>query len=189
MHTFYDQNLVKIDFAIQALEKGSYENCCFEGCQFNQVDLSKIEFSNCRFTDCIFTSPNLSLTAFKEVTFISCKLVGLHFEHCSPFLFEATFENCALQLCSFYKMKLKYCSFSKSTLQEIDFTESDVSGIVFDSCDLTRSVFEQTNLEQTNFKTATNFSINLASNKVKGAKFSADNLKGLLEFYKISIEE
>ena len=57
--------------------------------------------------------------------------------------------------------------FSKSNLQEVDFTESDLSGIAFDSCDLTRSIFEQTNLEKLILKTATNFSINLASNKVK----------------------
>ena len=88
MQTYYDQTFSKIDFAMQPIAKGIYENCIFNGCQFNQVDISKIEFSNCQFTDCIFTSPNLSLTAFKEVVFTSCKLVGLHFEHCSPFLFE-----------------------------------------------------------------------------------------------------
>ncbi|HIC30288.1 MAG TPA: pentapeptide repeat-containing protein, partial [Flavobacteriaceae bacterium] len=57
----------------------------------------------------------------------------------------------------------------------------------FDNCDLKNAVFEQTNLEQANFFTAINYSINPERNKIKGAKFSKDQISGLLDTYKIII--
>ncbi|MFT5214696.1 MAG: hypothetical protein ACI9WV_002428, partial [Patiriisocius sp.] len=53
---------------------------------------------------------------------------------------------------------------------------------------LKEAIFNGTNLEQTDFITAFNFEINPEKNHLKGAKFSKENLFGLLSDYKIIIE-
>jgi len=50
------------------------------------------------------------------------------------------------------------------------------------------AVFENTILEGADFRSATNYSINPAKNKIKKAKFSSDGIRGLLDSYAILIE-
>jgi hypothetical protein len=76
----------------------------------------------------------------------------------------------------------------RHNLQEEDFTETVLMSSVFDNCDLGSAIFENTNLEKSDFKTAFNFNINPEKNRLKGAKFSKENLYGLLSDYKIIIE-
>ena len=81
------------------------------------------------------------------------------------------------------KSKFRNCN-----LQEADFTESDIINSVFDNCDLKSAIFDQTNIEKVDFTTAYNFNINPEENRVKGAKFSKENVFGLLSSYGIVIE-
>jgi hypothetical protein len=53
---------------------------------------------------------------------------------------------------------------------------------------LTRATFENTILENVNFKTACNFEIDPEFNRIKKAKFSIENVSGLLAKYDIKIE-
>jgi len=72
----------------------------------------------------------LNKTTFRDVQFKSCKLLGLQFYNGNNFLFSANFDDCILNLSSFFKMKLKKFQFQNSTLHEVDFTEADLSGAV-----------------------------------------------------------
>jgi Pentapeptide repeats (8 copies). len=78
--------------------------------------------------------------------------------------------------------------FDKCSLKETDFSEVNLSSSIFSDCDLTGARFLNTNLEKVNFRTASNFSIDPESNKLKKAKFSAFNLEGLLYKYKLDID-
>ncbi|MCB0802799.1 MAG: pentapeptide repeat-containing protein, partial [Flavobacteriales bacterium] len=53
---------------------------------------------------------------------------------------------------------------------------------------LSGAVFEHCDLQKADFRTAQNFIFDLNRNKVKGAKFSRENLMGLLIHYNIEIE-
>ncbi|HWJ89692.1 MAG TPA: pentapeptide repeat-containing protein [Flavisolibacter sp.] len=183
-----DETFDKADFAQTGLMKGEYDNCIFTGCNFSGVDLSDMSFSECEMTDCNMSMAKLMKTAFKDVRFKNCKLLGLRFDECSHFLFSVQFENCVLHLASFYKSRLKKTRFINCNLKEADFTEADLTGAVFENCDLTDAHFERTLLEKADLRSAFNFSIDPGANEINGAKFSMSGLPGLLGKYKIVIE-
>ena len=60
-------------------------------------------------------------------------------------------------------------------------------GVSFEESDLTRAVFESTNLKKADFTNAHCFSIDPSKNQVEKAKFSKNNLAGLLRKYKLDI--
>jgi fluoroquinolone resistance protein len=183
-----DQKFEKINFAETVLVTGEYENCEFTNCNFSNINLSGISFAECEFTGCNLSTAKLGKTAFKDVKFIDCKLTGLHFHDCNEFLFEVNFDNCQLQLSSFYKLKLKTTFFKNSVLHEVDFSEADLTASVFDRCDLDRAVFDNTILEKADFRTSFNYSINPERNRMKKSKFSAAGIAGLLDKYDIEVE-
>lgn len=178
----------KIDYTVNPLIKGEYENCTFTNCNFHNADLSGISFAECNFEGCDFSMANSKNTAFKDVKFKDCKLLGFRFDECSSFLLSVDFENCILRLAVFYKLKLKKTRFKNCNLQEADFAETDLSNSTFDNCDLQRALFLGTVLEKTDFRTSYNFSINPETNRIKKARFSKLGALGLLDKYNIDIE-
>ncbi|MDR2847482.1 MAG: pentapeptide repeat-containing protein, partial [Bacteroidales bacterium] len=154
---------------------------------------SNADFSGIRFVDCSFTGCNLSLvmlrmTVFQKIKFKDCKMLGLHFEQCNNFGLSFCFENCSLNMSSFYGLKIKNTVFSHTQLQETDFSESDLTDVLFDDCDLTKASFSNTSLVNADFRTAYNYSIDPEINKLKKAKFSLSGVTGLLSKYDIKIE-
>ena len=71
---------------------------------------------------------------------------------------------------------------------EVDFTEAILLDSSFDDCNLGGAVFDNTHLERADFRTATNFQINPERNKMKNARFSSNNLAGLLVKYELDME-
>lgn len=183
-----DKLFEKLDFTSTLLAKGEYDHCRFVHCNFSNGDLSHIQFSECEFYDCNLSTASLVQTAFKDITFKDCKLQGLHFENCNDFLFEVVFDNCILNLSSFYKLKLKKTIFKNSSLQEVDFSESNLGQASFDNCDLALAIFDNTMLEKADLRTAYNYSIDPQHNYLKKAKFSITGIKGLLDKHDIEIE-
>ena len=184
---FEDQLFEKIDFAEQLLAKGDYENCQFMHCHLSNADLSHINFTDCQFTNCNISLAKLINTTLNNIVFNDCKLLGLHFDSCSEFLFTVTFNNCQLDLSSFFKRKMKNTRFQQSSLREVDFSEADLTGAIFDKCDLSGALFDHTNIEKADFRTAFNYSIDPEINQIKKAKFSATGIAGLLTKYNIEI--
>jgi len=182
-----DQRFDKIDFTVKPLSKGEYENCTFTACNLSACDLSSNSFIECTFTGCNLSTANIAGVAFRDVHLKDCKMLGLHFETCDHFLFSASFEHCVLNLSSFYKMNLKKQSFKHCSLQEVDFAEADLTAAVFDHCDLLKASFDRTILEKSDFRTATNYSINPNNNKIKKAKFSMPEAAGLLDVFDVVI--
>ena len=130
---------------------------------------------------------NLFKTSFNSILFLNSKLIGLHFEDCNQFTFDVRFENCNLNLSSFFKLKIKKTKFINSSLQDVEFNQTDLTSSQFENCNLLNSKFINSILENVDFKTSYNFSIDLEMNKVKGAKFSIQNIIGLLDKYDIEI--
>lgn len=183
-----DRSFSGIDFSEIRLSTGDYENCHFKNCLLAGINLSGSGFTGCTFEQCDLSNVRLGNTALREVSFRNCKLLGLHFEDCNPFLFSAGFESCHLDLSSFYGRSLKGTIFSDCSLREVDFVEADLAGAVFDRSELTGAVFEHSVLEKADFRSARGYMINPQSNRLRGAKFSMDGLPGLLVHHEIIIE-
>lgn len=127
-------------------------------------------------------------TGFKDARFTGCKILGINFSTCNKFLFSFHFEQCHLDYSIFYGAKLRKTKFTDCSLKETDFEEADLTGSVFHNCDLSGATFVRCVLEKTDFRTARNFSLDPAVNKVRQAKFSALNLVGLLYQYNLDID-
>ena len=141
----------------------------------------------CEFHNCDLSLAKIDNTAFKDVSFFSCKLLGLHFTNCSKFLFSVHFNNCILNLSSFYKLDLRNSSFNDSNLTEVDFIEAILTNLKFNNCNFAGAIFQSTNIEKVDFRTSINISIDLEINKAKKTKFDLSETRGLLHKYDISI--
>ncbi|MEO9967901.1 MAG: pentapeptide repeat-containing protein [Reichenbachiella sp.] len=188
MESFIEQNFDNIDYTQNGFPEAEFDNCTFRNCLMADVNLSHRSFLECEFQDCDLTGVKLGDTAFKNVKFVGCKLMGVDFSSCNPFLLELTFEQCLMNLVSFYRLQLKETTFKSCTLEEADFAEGDLTGSEFLQCNLAMAQFDQTNLEKTDFRTAYNYSLNPNSNRLKKAKFSNEGVTGLLSAFDIIIE-
>jgi len=185
---FEDQNIDKQDYTKIPLAVADYDNCTFLNCNFAGTDLSEMNFAECIFENCDLSNAKLVKTGLKDVQFKGCKLLGLHFNDCEAFLFQVGFDNCSLNLSSFYKRKLAKTRFINCSLKEVDFAEADLSNATFINSDLTTAIFDNTNLEKADLRTAYNYTIDPERNKLKKAKLSVSGLCGLLEKYDLIIE-
>lgn len=183
-----DKTFERVDFTITNLAKDDYENCNFINCNFHNTSLMNVVFRECNFEGCDLSLTNLTNSTINEVSFIDCKMIGIQFEQCNPFLFSVNFNNCNLKLSVFFKIKLKKTLFKNCNLQETDFTEADMTAAMIDNCDLQGAIFYRTNLEKANFSTSYNYSMNPEENRLKKARFSRMGLAGLLNKYGIEID-
>ncbi len=85
-------------------------------------------------------------------------------------------------------MNLKETVFANCTLQDAEFVEANLTKTIFAESDLAGAIFENTNLEKADLRTASNFFIHPANNRIKKAIFSSQNLEGLLRQYDIIID-
>jgi len=176
------------DFTTQDITGREYENCRFINCLFSEADLTGVKFIDCEFDDCDLSLAGLSNTAFSEVAFKNCKLLGLHFEDCHPLLFAVSFEQCQLNMSSFYQRAMTQTIFQSCSLQEVDFTEADLTESVFFECSLAGAIFDHTILEAADLRTARHFSIDPEKNTIRRARLSREGLAGLLGKYDLEIE-
>lgn len=78
--------------------------------------------------------------------------------------------------------------FENCNLQEVDFSQSQLQKCKFNQCELSGAVFENTNLMNADFRSSHNYLISPEHNKIKGARFSLEQVTGLLQGYGIRIE-
>lgn len=189
MHNYIEnQDFNKIDFTKNLVKKGEYECCAFIDCNFSNLNLNQIIFSGCTFVNCNLSLVSLVDTSLQNIQFTNCKMIGINFEKCNQFGFEVTFETCNLSHSIFYQVNLKTSLFKNSQLHQVDFTNSNLKKVIFKNCDLKNASFQNSKLEQADFRTAKNFIIDPESNSLQKAKFSKENVIGLLTKYKIVIE-
>lgn len=183
-----DGKYENINFREEPLTSGEYENCAFINCDLSGTDLSEFIFIECMFSETNLSNATLNRTSFREVIFRDCKMMGLRFENCLPFLAPPEFHNCLLRLSSFVEMKMPKVKFCKCDLQEVDFTGADLTGAVFEKCDLTNAVFDDTKLEKADLRKSFNYSIDPDRNRIRKARFSLEGLPGLLGNFDIIID-
>ncbi|MBK8346737.1 MAG: pentapeptide repeat-containing protein [Saprospiraceae bacterium] len=181
-HTFHQADCLN-----KPLEKAEYEYCQFLNIDMGSADLSGFSFTDCTFVGCNLSMSRISKTSFKSIKWKGCKIMGLKWDECNPFLFSVSFEDCMLDLSIFYGVRLKKTSFVRSSLKETDFSEADLEHAVFEDCDLAGAVFDGSNLSQCDFSTARQYIIDPEQNYIKNAIFSWPGVSGLLVKYGIRL--
>lgn len=83
---------------------------------------------------------------------------------------------------------MKETIFKKCEMQEVDFTNTTISKSIFEDCDLSKTIFNNTDLQNVDFRTSYNFEIDPETNNIKQAKFTLQNIHGLLSKHNITIE-
>ncbi|BAV04089.1 Uncharacterized protein YjbI, contains pentapeptide repeats [Filimonas lacunae] len=178
-----------VDYTEKTLTNREFVHCEFINCLFTKSDLRNNEFESCHFKQCNFSMAQIAGAGFRDAVFTECKIMGVDFTQCNKFLFSFTFHDCQLDYCIFLGTKLKKTLFRKCSLKEVEFSDADLSASVFDQCDMANTRFSNTQLEKADFRTAYNFSIDPEINKLKKARFTANNLAGLLDKYHLDIND
>jgi uncharacterized protein YjbI with pentapeptide repeats len=184
---FRDEDFSAENLRNADLPAGEYEHCSFRGINLSGANLSKMTFSECIFEACDLSNSVAKGTCIRDTEFIDCKLMGINFNELDPFLLSFSFKNCLLSYSSFSRLKLKNTTFDTCKLVQVDFSEADFTSAYFGNCDFSGAIFYNTKLEKADFSTSRNFSIDPENNTVKGARFSSENIGGLLEKHKIKI--
>jgi uncharacterized protein YjbI with pentapeptide repeats len=169
------------------LAKAEYDKCTFEHCDFSQKNLRGWRFSKCTFFNCNFAMADVNHTGFREVSFRDCKILGLRFDRCDAFLFSVQFENCLLNLSSFYGRSMRQTKFINCSMQETDLREANLTQAQLLNCDLAGALFDRTILDKADLRSAHNYAIDPASNSMKKTYVSLTGLPGLLAQYDLNI--
>jgi len=189
VQTIEDKAFENIDYRASFLKKANYENCTFSNCNFANSKLNNIHFLDCNFHKCILRKTMLSQTGFQNVDFIDCELTELKFYHCNNFAFEIHLNNCNASNSSFYQMnQLEETRFTNCNLKFVDFSNANLRKAKFDNCNFENAIFDKTDLTNADFANSYNFIISPTLNTIKGAKFSKENISGLLNEFQIKIE-
>ena len=187
MQDIYNQKFESLS-TVEKLGIGIYEACQFKHCNFQEQAINNYQFINCSFRHCNLSLVACHQTSFRGLYFEDCKMTGIHFEHCKPFLLALRFENCQLDLSSFYGLELSGTDFGRSSMKEVDFANANLSQANLRDCNLSGALFENTELEAADFSHALNYRINPTINHMKNACFTRDGLEGLLQELHIKIE-
>jgi|GEM_PF-80786 len=169
------------------LQELSLDDKAFYSCQFRNCTMGHCHFNRCRFEDCQFDTTDLTLvklnqTAFQDVEFKNCKLMGIDWRDARQILFQVAFFECTISYGSFVGMPLQETHFIDCTAEEVNFTDALLNKARFSGTRLSGSYFEGADLRQADLSTATDYIIDPQKTKLQKTKFS---LQGLLQTAKL----
>jgi Uncharacterized low-complexity proteins len=170
---------------------GEISDKIFRECTFTNVTFAEARLRECRFEDCVvrlsdWTMAKVYGTAMRGVKFEGSKLMGIDWSDGHRSL-DASFKECVLDYCSFVRIDLRKCAFKDCRMLEVNFSEANLTEADFSGSNLDRSRFHRTDLSRANLAGATNFLVNAAENKVKGAVISLDAAVGIVAAMGITV--
>ncbi|MFD0701160.1 pentapeptide repeat-containing protein [Myroides pelagicus] len=183
-----DKSFESVNFNGKTLIDREFNNCNFINCNFAESVLNDNIFDECVFENCDFSMSSFLSTGLNKVRFIGCKLMGVDFANCNKLMFSPSYDNCIMDYCSFYGARLKNTSFVKCSLMEVDFCEADLTSACFKESDLIGATFSNTVLKKADFRQAQNIAIDPEYNSLAKAKFTIDQLEGLLYKYNLEVD-
>lgn len=183
MEEYYDTTFDNL----QTIPKAEFEACTFLNGEWTAAYLDNRAFLECTFTDCNLSNANLAHTRLQDTHFSGCKFTGVNFSPADPFLLTMNFENCTLESAVFENMDLSRSTFKGCRMQGATFVNCDLRKLNFDSCDLQGCSFEDCDLREADLSTAINLDIDPEKNRLAKARFSTQNLAGLLKKHDIVV--
>lgn len=177
-----------IDYFEKTVTDREFIECTFINCNLSSSDFSRTDFVECRFENCNLSMMKLDEVVLNDVKFVDCKMHGIDFSVSNEYIFTVDFVRCHIDYSSFYRRKMLKTVFNDCSLKDVDFFEAILTESKFLKCDFLRAQFSHTNLERCDFTSAYDYSIDPADNKLKKARFSINEIMGLLGQHGIIIE-
>ena len=178
----------KIIYKDVVVKEKEFIKCKFTHCDFSNITFEVCEFENCEFENCNLSSLKVKYSRFSDVTFTSCKMIGIAWDEASM-PFSITCEDSNISYSSFYGMKLKKMKIYKCIAHDVNFSEADMQLSRFNNTDLQDSMFLNSNLTKANFENAFNYNgIDLINGKIKKAIFSMPEALILLRNFDIILK-
>lgn len=175
----------------EKIKKAEFESCTFVSCDFSETFFLSCRFIECRFENCNLSLVKLTDTKMSDVTFVSCKIVGVDWTMCDyKSLLSAEplrFVESILDDGNFYGLKLEDLVMKECRVKEVDFREATLQKADFSGSDFKGALFENTHLEYANFTDAQNTYIDIRKNHLKKATFNRYEALFLLEIMDITL--
>lgn len=190
--TYFEEEII-IDkkFQEHTVEQCKFIDCEFRNCSFEECKIIGCVFVNCRFSDCTIISLESKHSEVKNAVFKKCNLLGVHWFDLLPSGKYAhsidKLENCFIKYNTFEEMSFVKFKFSGNTIQESTFEECNLSESDFKNCRLEGTRIFKCDIRKADFTEAKGYIIDIASNKMKQAKFSFPDVVALLESLEIKI--
>jgi uncharacterized protein YjbI with pentapeptide repeats len=170
----------------------------FTDCVFRRCNLAGARLVGCRFQSVSFEECDLSLidvtdSLFAEVRIADTKAIGVEWAAARwadvSLGDPLAFERCVLNDSTFLGLALGGLRVTDCTARLVDFREADLSGADFSGTDLTGSLFAATDLRRADFRTARNYRIPPAENRIEKARFSLPEALSLLHVLGIELDD
>ena len=173
---YEDERFENLDCAHETFEHLTFTECIFTMCAFDTCTFTACTFRNCRFIDCTAINPVFRFCEMTGSIFEESAFIGVAFDQLAnaqgvPPTFDALYD-CHLKYCSFANMNLAKTDFASTAFQECLFETCELTASSFAGCELGGTQFSGCDLRKADFRDASAYAIDLAANRLKGAKFS-----------------
>jgi uncharacterized protein YjbI with pentapeptide repeats len=184
---YYQQAFNRVELTEETIKSITFEECTFEGCSFISTKLTDVRFAACKFNDCVLSAVIPMNSRFDDVTFTSCKTIGIDWTKAQMFR-EIVLKNCQLNYSNFRFMKIHKLKMTGCETIDADFTEADLTNGDFRNTNFEKTRFIKTNLTGADFRGAKNYIIDPRANTLKKTRFSYPEVLTLLNSLDIIIE-
>ena len=128
--------VISDDFTGKLLNHTVFDNCSFEGanydfaavtgsiyrrCKFINCSMNQPDFQFCDFYECEFISEGTVVSSFNNCNFVRSRFVGINFESCT--FTGALFEDCELRNVSIKNSTLENALFSKCLFIDMELRD------------------------------------------------------------------
>jgi uncharacterized protein YjbI with pentapeptide repeats len=194
--TYYENETFKsVDYDNGVVSAVFFESCRFEHCSFTETQFKKCKFHNCAFSRCDLNLAQVEESAFSQVVFDDCKLVGINWVKAAWGKYDALlkrkavdFKRCVLNYSVFMGLNLNGSMFQHCVAKEVDFSDALLRQADCTYTDFTGSRFNHTDLTEADLRNAMNYHIPPQTNTLKKARFSLPEAMALLYAMDIQID-
>lgn len=185
---YYQQNFKDLNLSNQELLDIEFEQVTFDGCLFQDT-----VFKKCNLVDCEFVNCNLSLiknqqSQFININFKDSKAVGVNWSKIKGDIgVSLSFHSCDISYSNFWEVNFKGSKIFDCIAKESTFLKADLRNCDCRKTDFWNAAFGDADLREADFRGAVNYYLDIATNKLKGAKFSSPEVLNLLKPLNIEI--
>ena len=168
-----------------------FDDCKFQDCNFTETTFRRCKFLDCEFVRCNLSNLKTPQSKFSDTSFEDCKLVGINWTQAAwpemSFPVALKFHKCIINDSSFFGLFLDEIIIEECKAHGVDFREGSFGRASFTYTDFTDSLFGKSNLANVDFSEASNYNIDIFSNKIDNAIFSRHEAVRLLDCLDIEL--
>lgn len=163
-----------LDLRGHTLERVDLVDCTLTDCLLSESKLERCSFEDVTFRGCDLGLVALGDSALRGARFVECKLTGIDWSHAHPLTFEVSFEDCVLDLCSFVGLRLRKLRIEGGRAHDVGFADSDLRDAVFEHVDLAGASFERNDLRGADLSTCANLVLRPDANRLRDTRLPLD---------------